>query len=66
MTEEQIRKIIREELDRAFPERNEIRPLPAGPNYPVHPLPMPKYDYQKPHVPTGPWWTSVADKTTNP
>lgn len=55
MTEDDVRRIIREELDRAFPERLEVRPLPIGPDYPiryagggpVQPLPMPVYRYQE-------------------
>jgi len=55
MTEEDIRRIFREELDRAFPARRVIEALPAGPNYPVQPLPMPRYDFQQPYYPGGPW-----------
>lgn len=47
MTEDDVRRIIREELDRAFPQRHAIVPLPT--------LPMPRYDYQRPYYPGGPW-----------
>lgn len=45
MEEEATRKIVREEIERA-----------VGPRaWPVQPLPMPKYEYQKPYYPGGPW-----------
>lgn len=48
MTEDDVRRIIREEIDRArYLAPVHIAPLPTTyPAYPVQPLPMPPYWYQ--------------------
>ncbi len=55
MTEEDVRRIFREELERVFSVRRENVALQAGPNYLTQPPPMPRYDFQRPYYPGGPW-----------
>jgi len=47
MTEEEIRRIVREEVRKALSPPGIIA-APALPNYPIQPLPMPRYEYQSP------------------